>query len=124
MPDVLSVEPEPNNPNPEFRRVSYAELYALVSDIVSAFLAHGLKPGDRVASYSSNCIVRTCITVLLTPMWLRQLSYTGKLSDRAVYSCKLCKSPRSPVPEESLLTYLCRRTLQHVSPAPLSVGMF
>ncbi|EIW61928.1 acetoacyl-CoA synthetase [Trametes versicolor FP-101664 SS1] len=60
---VQAIEPEPNHPNPEFRRVSYAELYALVSDIVSAFLAHGLKPGDRVASYSSNCIenVAACL---------------------------------------------------------------
>ncbi len=51
------VEPEPNHPNPELRRVSYAELYTLVADLVSAFLARGLKPGDRIASYSSNCIV-------------------------------------------------------------------
>ncbi|OJT03733.1 Acetoacetyl-CoA synthetase [Trametes pubescens] len=60
---VQAIEPEPNHPNPEFRRVSYAELYALVSDIVSAFLAHGLKPGDRIASYSSNCVenVAACL---------------------------------------------------------------
>ena len=54
----IPVEPEPNHPNPERRCVSYAELYALVADTVSAFLARGLKPGDRIASYSSNCIVR------------------------------------------------------------------
>ena len=53
-----SVEPEPNHPDPGLRRVSYAELYALVADLVSAFLARGLKAGDRIASYSSNCIVR------------------------------------------------------------------
>ncbi|KAI0335499.1 acetoacyl-CoA synthetase [Cubamyces sp. BRFM 1775] len=60
---VQAIEPEPNHPNPDFRRVSYAELYALVSDLVSAFLAHGLKPGDRIASYSSNCIenVAACL---------------------------------------------------------------
>lgn len=54
----FSVEPEPNHPDPDLRRVTYSELYALVADLVSAFLARGLKPGDRIASYSSNCIVR------------------------------------------------------------------
>ena len=54
----VSVEPEPNHPKPDLRRVTYAELYALVADLVSAFLARGLKPGDRIASYASNCIVR------------------------------------------------------------------
>ena len=39
--------------------MSYAELYTLVADLASAFLARGLQPGDRIASYSSNCIVRT-----------------------------------------------------------------
>ena len=37
--------------------MSYAQLYDLVSDLVSALLAQGLKAGDRVASYSSNGIV-------------------------------------------------------------------
>ncbi|KAI0832453.1 acetoacyl-CoA synthetase [Trametes gibbosa] len=60
---LQTIEPEPNHPSPDLRRVSYAELYALVSDLVSAFLAHGLKPGDRVASYSSNCVenVAACL---------------------------------------------------------------
>ncbi|KAI9000978.1 acetoacyl-CoA synthetase [Trametes punicea] len=60
---VQAIEPEPKHPNPDVRRVSYAELYASVSDLVSAFLAHGLKPGDRIASYSSNCIenVAACL---------------------------------------------------------------
>ncbi|KAI0375673.1 acetoacyl-CoA synthetase [Pilatotrama ljubarskyi] len=60
---VQAIEPEPNHPNPDLRRVSYAELYALVSDLVSAFLGRGLKPGDRVASYSSNSIenVAACL---------------------------------------------------------------
>ncbi|KAI0352924.1 acetoacyl-CoA synthetase [Trametes cingulata] len=60
---IQAIEPEPNHPNPDLRRVSYAELYSLVSDLVSAFLARGLKPGDRVASYSSNCIenVAACL---------------------------------------------------------------
>ncbi|TFK91828.1 acetoacyl-CoA synthetase [Polyporus arcularius HHB13444] len=60
---VQAIEPEPNHPEPGLRRVSYAELYALVADLVSAFLARGLKPGDRIASYSSNCIenVAACL---------------------------------------------------------------
>ncbi|KAI0677532.1 acetoacyl-CoA synthetase [Trametes maxima] len=60
---VQAIEPEPSHPNPELRRVSYAALYALVADLVSAFLAHGLQPGDRIASYSSNCIenVAACL---------------------------------------------------------------
>ncbi|PIL37183.1 hypothetical protein GSI_00875 [Ganoderma sinense ZZ0214-1] len=60
---VQAIEPEPNHPNPERRCVSYAELYALVADLVSALLARGLKPRDRIASYSSNCIenVAACL---------------------------------------------------------------
>lgn len=37
--------------------MTYAELYQQVADLVSALLSLGLQPGDRVASYSSNCIV-------------------------------------------------------------------
>ncbi|KAI0722938.1 acetoacetate-CoA ligase [Earliella scabrosa] len=60
---VQAIEPEPNHPKPDLRRVTYAELYALVADLVSAFLARGLKPGDRIASYASNCIenVAACL---------------------------------------------------------------
>ncbi|OSD04284.1 acetoacyl-CoA synthetase [Trametes coccinea BRFM310] len=60
---IQAIEPEPKHPKPDVRRVSYAELYALVSDLVSAFLAHGLQPGDRIASYSSNCVenVAACL---------------------------------------------------------------
>lgn len=53
-----TVEPTATLPEPPLRRVTYAELYALTADVVSALLACGLKPGDRVASYASNCIVR------------------------------------------------------------------
>ena len=53
----LTAEPHPANPQPPLRKVTYAQLYDLVADLVSALLAQGLKPGDRVASYSSNCIV-------------------------------------------------------------------
>ncbi|TCD66991.1 hypothetical protein EIP91_000671 [Steccherinum ochraceum] len=48
---VEAIEPQPGVDDvPSLRRISYAELYTLVSDLVSALLAHGLKPGDRVAS--------------------------------------------------------------------------
>lgn len=48
----------PEDPEPRMRRVTYAQLYNLVADVASALLYHGVRPGDRVASYSSNCIVR------------------------------------------------------------------
>lgn len=51
------VEPTPEDPHPHLRQCSYAELYELVAGLVSALLQYGIKPGDRVASYSSNCIV-------------------------------------------------------------------
>ncbi|EKM59066.1 uncharacterized protein PHACADRAFT_113281 [Phanerochaete carnosa HHB-10118-sp] len=53
---IEATEPHPADPKPALRRISYAELYVLVSDLLSALLAQGLRPGDRVASYSSNCI--------------------------------------------------------------------
>lgn len=55
--ECITAEPEPNNIAPPLRHVTYLELYSLVSDLVSALLLCGLKAGDRVASYSSNCIV-------------------------------------------------------------------
>ncbi|GBE79455.1 Malonamoyl-CoA synthetase vrtB [Sparassis crispa] len=60
---IEAIEPDPNNPSPPHRRVTYLELYSLVADLVSALLASGLKAGDRVASYSSNCIenVAACL---------------------------------------------------------------
>ena len=39
------------------RQVTYAQLYSMVADIVSALLLNGFKPGDRVGAYCSNCIV-------------------------------------------------------------------
>ena len=53
------VEPTPDCPNPSKRKVTYRELYELVSNLVSALLLVPIQPGDRVASYSSNCLVRT-----------------------------------------------------------------
>ncbi|EIW76117.1 acetoacetyl-CoA synthetase [Coniophora puteana RWD-64-598 SS2] len=54
---IISSPPSP------LRRVSYAELYDLVANIASALLSLGLKPGDRVAAYASNCIenVAACL---------------------------------------------------------------
>lgn len=54
---LLPAEPTPDNPSPPLIRMTYFDLYNLVADSVSALLQQGLKPGDRVASYSSNCIV-------------------------------------------------------------------
>lgn len=51
------VEPTPDEPSPPVRKLSYNQLYHLVADIVSSLLLVPVRPGDRVASYSSNCIV-------------------------------------------------------------------
>ncbi|KZT24492.1 acetoacetyl-CoA synthetase [Neolentinus lepideus HHB14362 ss-1] len=53
---VQATEPTSAVPEPPLRQVTYAELYLIVADLVSALLSLGLKAGDRVASYSSNCI--------------------------------------------------------------------
>ncbi|THH33618.1 hypothetical protein EUX98_g606 [Antrodiella citrinella] len=61
---IEAIEPHPGTGNVSaLRHVSYADLYALVADLVSALLSLGLKPGDRVASYASNCIenVAACL---------------------------------------------------------------
>lgn len=58
------VEPHPANPTPQRRSVTYGALYNLVADVVSGLLAEGVKPGDRVASYSSNCIVNALLGLL------------------------------------------------------------
>jgi acetoacetyl-CoA synthetase len=54
---VELVELHAGLPAPAPRTLSFAELHALVGDLVSALLGAGLRPGDRVASYASNCIV-------------------------------------------------------------------
>ncbi|KAJ7591022.1 acetoacetyl-CoA synthetase [Mycena floridula] len=53
---IQATEPSTVYPEPLPRQISYHELYILVSKLVSGLLKHGVKPGDRVASYSSNCI--------------------------------------------------------------------
>lgn len=60
---IQTTEPTPDCPSPVDRHVTYAQLYDLVADLVSALLQLGLRPGDRVASYCSNCIenVAACL---------------------------------------------------------------
>ncbi|KAF9485344.1 acetoacetyl-CoA synthetase [Pholiota conissans] len=70
---IEATEPTPDDPTPRLRRITYAQLYALVADIVSALLYHGVKEGDRVASYSSNCIenVAACLaTSAIGGIWV------------------------------------------------------
>ncbi|KAJ6485031.1 acetoacetyl-CoA synthetase [Mycena vitilis] len=70
---IQATEPTSLNPTPDLRRCSYAHLYELVSQVVSALLVNGLKPGDRVASYSSNCIenVALCLaTTAIGAIWV------------------------------------------------------
>ncbi|KAJ7228657.1 acetoacetyl-CoA synthetase [Mycena pura] len=77
---IQATEPTPLNPTPDVRRCSYARLYDLVSQLVSALLASGLKPGDRVASYSSNCIeaVVLCLaTSAIGAIWVSAASDFG-----------------------------------------------
>ena len=71
----FTVEPTPEHPL-QLRKVTYAELYDIVRDVVSALLYHGLRPGDRVASYSSNCIARVFLGAngfMLTHNIVRQM---------------------------------------------------
>ncbi|CAE6455479.1 unnamed protein product [Rhizoctonia solani] len=62
---IEAVEPTPDLVSSPIRQVTYAELYTQVADIVSALIEHGVKKGDRVASYSSNCI-ETAVVCLAT----------------------------------------------------------
>uniref|UniRef100_A0A0W0FJZ4 Putative acetoacetyl-coa synthetase n=1 Tax=Moniliophthora roreri TaxID=221103 RepID=A0A0W0FJZ4_MONRR len=70
---IQPTEPTLEHPTPPLRSCTYGDLYELVSSLVSAFLENGLKPGDRVASYSSNCIenVAACLaTTALGGIWV------------------------------------------------------
>ncbi|KAH7100455.1 acetoacetyl-CoA synthetase [Auriculariales sp. MPI-PUGE-AT-0066] len=53
---IQATEPTPEFPDVELRQVTYAELYEQVHRAVRALQKFDLKPGDRVASYASNCI--------------------------------------------------------------------
>ncbi|KAJ3997023.1 acetoacetyl-CoA synthetase [Lentinula boryana] len=70
---IQATEPTPQNAHPKLKRCTYAELYSLVAHVVSALIHHGVKAGDRVASYSSNCIenVAACLaTTALGGIWV------------------------------------------------------
>ncbi|RDB22609.1 Acetoacetyl-CoA synthetase [Hypsizygus marmoreus] len=70
---IQATEPTPEDPTPELRKCTYLQLYNLVADLVSSLLQNGLKPGDRVASYSSNCIenVAACLaTAAVGGIWV------------------------------------------------------
>ncbi|CAE6445670.1 unnamed protein product [Rhizoctonia solani] len=62
---IEAVEPTPDLASSPLREITYAELYTKVADIVSALIEHGVNKGDRVASYSSNCI-ETAVVCLAT----------------------------------------------------------
>ncbi|KAF9009054.1 acetoacyl-CoA synthetase [Cyathus striatus] len=70
---VHAIEPTSDASPPMVRKCTYAELYQLVCKLVSALLALGVKHGDRVASYSSNCIenVAACLaTSAIGGIWV------------------------------------------------------
>ncbi|KAF8529020.1 acetoacetate-CoA ligase [Hysterangium stoloniferum] len=70
---ISATEPTLDVPKPPVRSLSYAHLYQLVADVVSALLLIPIVPGDRVASYSSNCLenVACCLaTTALGGIWI------------------------------------------------------
>ncbi|KZT53511.1 acetoacyl-CoA synthetase [Calocera cornea HHB12733] len=69
---VQAVEPTANNPQPKLRTVTYIELYSLTARLVHALRKY-VKPGDRVAAYSSNNIenIVACLaTTALGGIWV------------------------------------------------------
>ncbi|KAK2466220.1 hypothetical protein APHAL10511_001862 [Amanita phalloides] len=73
MLTLNSAEPTDEYPEPQLRECTYSDLYDLVARVSSALLLHGLKPGDRVASYSCNCIenVVACLaTAAIGGIWV------------------------------------------------------
>ncbi|GLB33820.1 putative acetyl-coenzyme A synthetase N-terminus [Lyophyllum shimeji] len=70
---IQATEPTPDFPSPELQKCTYLQLYNLVADLASALLLNGLEPGDRVGSYSSNCIenVVACLaTAAVGGIWV------------------------------------------------------
>ncbi|KAG8708631.1 hypothetical protein FRC09_001129 [Ceratobasidium sp. 395] len=70
---IEAVEPTPDLDGPPFRKLTYAELYENVADAISALTEHGVTKGDRVASYSSNCLetVVVCLaTAAIGALWV------------------------------------------------------
>ncbi|KAF5389107.1 hypothetical protein D9757_004902 [Collybiopsis confluens] len=82
---IQATEPTPECPNPLLKQCTYAELYTLVGDLVSALLRYGVQPGDRIASYSSNCIENTaaCLaTIALGAVWVSSAADFGSEGTR------------------------------------------
>ncbi|KAG6332300.1 hypothetical protein ID866_6784 [Astraeus odoratus] len=70
---IQATEPTPDCPTPSDICITYAQLYDTVANLVSALLQLGLRPGDRIASYSSNCIenVAACLaTTAIGCIWV------------------------------------------------------
>ncbi|KAJ7638822.1 acetoacetyl-CoA synthetase [Roridomyces roridus] len=63
---IEATEPTSLNPTLQFRRFTYSQLYDLVARLVSALLANGVKPGDRVGAYSSNTIETAALCLATT----------------------------------------------------------
>ncbi|KAF8321164.1 acetoacetate-CoA ligase [Clavulina sp. PMI_390] len=63
---IQATEPTPENPSPAHKTITYASLYTAVAHTVQALLELGISPGDRVASYSSNCIENVVATLAAT----------------------------------------------------------
>ncbi|KAF9055287.1 acetoacetyl-CoA synthetase [Hymenopellis radicata] len=69
---IQATEPTSSIPS-SVRQVTYAQLYDTVADVVSSLLHNGFQPGDRVASYASNCIenVIACLaTAAIGGIWV------------------------------------------------------
>ncbi|KAF9534315.1 acetoacetyl-CoA synthetase [Crepidotus variabilis] len=60
---IEATEPTPAEPILRLRKVTYHQLYTLVADLVSSLKHYGIGVGDRVASYSSNCIENVALSL-------------------------------------------------------------
>ncbi|EPQ59247.1 acetoacetyl-CoA synthetase [Gloeophyllum trabeum ATCC 11539] len=82
---VQATEPTSSAPDPLLRTVTYAGLYSLVADLVSALLSLGLKAGDRVAAYSSNCIENVAACLAATAIGCIWVSAAADFGAEGVY---------------------------------------
>ncbi|TFK55716.1 acetoacetyl-CoA synthetase [Heliocybe sulcata] len=82
---IQTTEPTSADPDPSLRQVTYAELYHIVADLVSALLSLGLKAGDRVASYSSNCIENVAACLAATAIGCVWVSAAADFGPEGVY---------------------------------------
>ncbi|KAF9514059.1 hypothetical protein BS47DRAFT_1362010 [Hydnum rufescens UP504] len=72
---IQEIEPTPPGAhvNSSERSVTYLELYNEVSSLINSLRLMGIQPGDRVASYSSNCIenvVAALASTALGAIWV------------------------------------------------------